>query len=138
MPPYRFLDHTADLRIEVEAGTLAGLFVEAASALFDVIAGLDSIGVEEFREVAASGEDSRELLVDWLRELLYCFAGAGMVFSRFEIMTFSDTEIRARCGGERFTPGRHQVKHDVKAVTYHGLRIVERDGKFRVSVVLDI
>jgi SHS2 domain-containing protein len=138
MPPYRFLDHTADLRIEVEADTLSGLFVEAAVALFDVIAGVDSIRVEEFREVGASGEDLRELLVDWLRELLYCFAGEGMVFSRFEIMTFSETEIRARCGGELFVQGRHQVKHDIKAVTYHGLEIEDHDGKLCVSVVFDI
>ncbi len=138
MSPYRFLDHTADLRIEIQADTPAGLFVEAAVALFDVIAGVDSIEVEEFREVAASGENPRELLVDWLRELLYCFAGERMVFSRFEITAFAETEIRARCGGEPFVPGRHQVKHDIKAVTYHGLEIEEHDGTFRVSVVLDI
>jgi SHS2 domain-containing protein len=138
MSPYRFLDHTADLRIEIRADTLAGLFVEAGIALFDVIAGVDSIGVKEFREVRASGENPQELLVDWLRELLYCFAGERMVFSRFEIMAFSETGIRARCGGEPFTPGFHQVKHDIKAVTYHGLEIDEHDGTFRVSVVLDI
>jgi SHS2 domain-containing protein len=138
MSPYRFLDHTADLRIEVEGGTLEELFREAAAALFDVIVGLDSVEVREFREVRASGEDTKELLVDWLRELLYRFDGEGMVFSRFEITDFSGTGMRARCGGEPFDRRRHRIRHEIKAVTYHGLEIVERKGTLSVSVVFDI
>lgn len=138
MAPYRFLDHTADLRIEVEADTLAGLFVEGAAALFDITAGIESVRIMEFREVRASGDDAGELFVDWLRELLYRFTGEGMLFSRFEIMMFSETEIRARCGGEPFVGQHHEVKCEIKAVTYHGLEISRSQGKFRVSVVFDI
>ncbi len=138
MPPYRFADHTADLRIELEADTLVGLFIEGAVALFDITAGIESIEIMEFREVRASGDDARELFVDWLRELLYCFTGEGMLFSRFEILMFSETEIRARCGGEPFIGARHEVKWEIKAVTYHGLEISRSRGKFRTSVVFDI
>jgi SHS2 domain-containing protein len=138
MPPYGFLDHTADLRIEVEADTLMGLFVEGAVALFDITAGVESVRVTEFREVRASGDDVNELFVDWLRELLYCFTGEGMLLSRFEITQFSETEIRARCGGEPFIGTRHEVKCEIKAVTYHGLEISGSEGKFRTSVVFDI
>jgi SHS2 domain-containing protein len=138
MTPYRFLDHTADLRIEVEADTLAGLFVEGAAALFDITAGIESVRIREFREVRASGDDAGELFVDWLRELLYCFTGEGMLFSRFEIMVLSETEIRARCGGEPFLGRRHEVKCEIKAVTYHGLEITRCGEKFRASVVFDI
>lgn len=138
MAPYRFLDHTADLRIEVTAETLEGLFVEAAAALFDITVGIGSIDVLEFRQVRASGDDTRELFVDWLRELLYGFAGERMLFSRFEITGISETEITARCGGEPFDAGRHEVTCEIKAVTYHGLEIVRSGGRFRASVVFDI
>jgi len=138
MAPYRFLDHTADLRIAVEADTLAGLFVEGAMAIFDVSVGMESIAVREFREVRASGEDAGDLFVDWLRELLYLFTGEGMVFSRFEITLLSETEIHARCGGERFSDRRHDVKCEIKAVTYHGLEITRSGDKFCASVVFDI
>ncbi len=138
MGPYRYLDHTADLRIAVEAETLEGLFVEGAAALFDIIVGLESIEVREFREVRASGDDVRELFVDWLRELLYQFAGEGMLFYRFEIVRLSETEIYARCGGEPFAAGRHEVMCDIKAVTYHGMEITRGAGKLTVQVVFDI
>jgi SHS2 domain-containing protein len=138
MAPYRFLDHTADLRIEIEADNPAGLFVEGAAALFDMTVGLESIEVREFREVRASGEDTGELFVDWLRELLYLFAGEGMLFCRFEVEALSATGIRARCGGEPYDGRCHGVKCEIKAVTYHGLE-VRRDGdKLRASVVFDI
>jgi SHS2 domain-containing protein len=138
MGPYRFLDHTADLRIEVTADSMEGLFVEAAAALFDITVGLGTIDVREFRQVRASGDDVRELLVDWLRELLYRLSGEGMLFSRFEITDFSETGITARCGGEPFVKGRHEARREIKAVTYHGLEIVRRDEKFSVSVIFDI
>jgi SHS2 domain-containing protein len=138
MPPYRFLDHTADLRIEVEADTLPGLFVEGAVALFDITAGIESVTSKEFREVRASGDNVNELFVDWLRELLYCFTGEGMLLSRFEILHLSKTEICARCGGEPFIGTRHEVKCEIKAVTYHGLAISQSRGKFCTSVVFDI
>lgn len=138
MTPYRYLDHTADLRIEVTADTLAGLFVEAAAALFDITAGIGSIDVREFTRVRASGDDTKELFVDWLRELLYRFSGEGMLFARFEIESITETEITARCGGEPFDAGRHEVACEIKAVTYHGLEIVRIDGGYRASVVFDI
>jgi SHS2 domain-containing protein len=138
MGTYRFLDHTADLRIEVVADTMEGLFYEAATALFDITAGIRSIDVREFREVRASGDDVRELFVDWLRELLYRFSGEGMLFSQFEIVTFSETEICARCGGEPFDGRRHEVRYEIKAITYHGLEIVRREGQLSASVVFDI
>jgi SHS2 domain-containing protein len=138
MAPYRFLDHTADLRIEVTADTLEGLFVEAAEALFDITAGVQSIDAREFTEVRASGDDERELFVDWLRELLYRFSAEGMLFSRFEIVSISGTEVCARCGGEPFVKGRHEVKCEIKAVTYHGLEIARRGARFVASVVFDI
>ena len=138
MGPYRFLDHTADLRIEVTADTLEGLFVEAAGALFDISTGIGSIDVREFRQVRASGDDIQELFVDWLRELLYRLWGEGMLFSRFEITSISETEVTAQCGGEPFVKGRHEARCEIKAVTYHGLEIIRRRGKFSASVVFDI
>jgi SHS2 domain-containing protein len=138
MARYRFLDHTADLMIEVEADDLVGLFREAAESLFDVIVGIGSIHVREFVEVSASGEGTEELLVDWLRELLYRFSGEGMVLAQFEVIEFSETSIRARCGGERFSPDAHEVRFDIKAVTYHRLSIRRENGIVRASLVFDV
>ncbi len=138
MPPYRFLDHTADLMIEVRGDSLVELFSESAVALFDVIVGVNSVSVRRHVEVRASGDNKEELLVDWLRELLYVFSGERMVLSHFEILNFSETELHARCGGERFRSDLHRVRFDVKAVTYYGVSITQRNGKYSVSVLFDV
>jgi SHS2 domain-containing protein len=135
--PYRFADHTADLMIEIEADDRKGLFVEGASALFDILVESSLVKVEQFREVRASGDDIRELFVDWLRELLYIFAVERIVFSQFEIEELSDTRLKARCGGQPFEKGRHEMRFDIKAVTYYGLEITQSEGKYRTSVVFD-
>ena len=48
-----------------------------------------------------------------------------------------DTELKARCYGERFDPGRHRLKSGVKSATYHMLR-VEEGNPARVQVILDV
>lgn len=143
---YRLLDHTADLRIEVFGEGKEGLFVSAGEALADLLVGVDRLGNGEAarHDVSASGETLEELLVDWLRELLYAFSVKGVVLFRFEIVELTESSIKAVCIGEEFDIGRHGIKTDIKAVTYHGLEIEidEADGgnggKYRAAIVFDV
>jgi SHS2 domain-containing protein len=140
---YRLLDHTADLRIEVFGKGKEGLFVSAGEALADLLVGVDRLGEGEAirREVSATGETIEELLVDWLRELLYVFSVKGVVLFRFEIVEMTEKGIKAACIGEKFDIERHGIKTDIKAVTYHGLEI-EIDGgegdSYRAAIVFDV
>ncbi|MBN1574107.1 MAG: archease [Deltaproteobacteria bacterium] len=143
---YRLLDHTADLRIEVVGEGREGLFVSAGEALADLLVGIDRLGGEKEirREVAAAGDSLEELLIDWLRELLYTFTVKGVVLFRFEIVELTEKVVKAVCTGEKFDIERHGIKTEIKAVTYHGLKI-EIDGadssegdRHRAAIVFDV
>ena len=138
MSPYRILDHTADLRIEVKGRGVEGLFVSSAEALTDLLVDIDSIEKKYDVEVSAEGEDRGELLVDFLRELLYLFSVVGKIFSKFDIMNLSEKKITARCFGEDFDPKRHELKIEIKAITYHGLEITEDGEDYHVSIIFDV
>ena len=138
MSPYRILDHTADLRIEVKGRGVEGLFVSSAEALTDLLVDIDSIEKKYNIEVSAEGENRGELLVDFLRELLFLFSVKGKIFSKFDIMKFSDKKIAARCFGENFDPKRHELKIEIKAITYHGLEITEDGEDYHVSIIFDV
>ena len=91
------------------------------------------------RHVAAPDLDL--LMVDFLSELLYRFDTRGWLTRDAQV------EVRERDGGwelqgtlvgERHDAKRHPIKILIKAVTYHGLQIAQRDGVWNARVVLDI
>jgi SHS2 domain-containing protein len=132
---YRIFDHTADVGIEAEGGTLPELFSEAARGMFDVAVDLSTVRPLESEAVDLSAEDVSILLHDWLSELLYRFSAKGRVFSKFEFEELGENRLRARAFGEKFDDARHRLKTDIKAVTYHQLEV--KPG-WSARVILDL
>src|SRR5262245_47297506 len=124
---FETFDHTADLGLRVRARDLDTLFAEAAQALFSAI--VDDLGTVQPRqrhEIRLSGDDRAYLLFDWLNELLFRFESDHLVFGKFECHIEGDG-LTAAAWGEPLDASRHALAREVKAITYHGLR-VESDG----------
>jgi SHS2 domain-containing protein len=135
---YETFDHTADLGLRVRAADLDTLFVEAARGLFAVIVeDLDSVQPRERLDVRL-GPDQREyLLFDWLRRLLAEFDARHLLFSRFTAHV-EDSGLTATAWGEPLDRDRHALDHEVKALTYHGLRVEQADGGWLAELIVDI
>jgi len=138
---YHFFDHTGDIGVTLTGRTEAALFVSAALAFTDSITVLSRVEPRRPEEVAMDAPELDLLLVDFLSELLYRFDTRGW------LTRDADVEIRERDGGwaleatlsgEKLDPERHPIKILIKAVTYHGLQVIERDGEWQANVVFDI
>ena len=46
--------------------------------------------------------------------------------------------IKGECRGEIFNPEKHEARVEVKAVTYHLMRIIRSEDGWRAYFVLDI
>ena len=68
---YKTFDHTADLGIEVYGEDQNQLFSNAGFALFDLIAEADTIEVKTSLDLTVEEMNLEDLMVNWLRELLY-------------------------------------------------------------------
>ena len=135
---YEFFEHTADLGLRVRAGDLDTLFAEAARALFAAIVdNLDAVQPLQRVEVRLAGTDREYLLFDWLRVLLYRFDAEHLVFGRFEVHVTADG-LTGRAWGEPLDPARHELAHEVKAITYHGLRVEQTADGWLAEVIVDI
>jgi SHS2 domain-containing protein len=135
---YEFFEHTADLGLRVRAGDLDTLFAEAARALFAVIVdNLDAVRPLQQVEVRLAGTDRDFLLFDWLRELLYRFDAEHLVFGRFEVRVTVDG-LTGTAWGEPLDRSRHELAHEVKAITYHGLRVEQTADGWLAEVIVDI
>jgi SHS2 domain-containing protein len=135
---YELLDHTGDIGIKVWADDVKGIFQEAARALFDIITDLEKVEKRLERVVAVEGSGQEELMVAWLSELLYLHEVEELLFCDFTIWEIQGGSVQGVARGERFQEGRHCIKTAVKAVTYHGLEIRERDGRWHAQVIFDI
>ena len=135
---YETIEHTADMGLRARAGDLEGLFEEAARALFSVIVvNLDAVRPLQEITVRVEGRDYEDLLHDWLAELLYTFNTRHLLFSDFEVELDSGG-LRATARGEPIDPKRHELDAEVKAITYHGLKVEEdRDG-WLAEVIVDL
>jgi SHS2 domain-containing protein len=50
----------------------------------------------------------------------------------------SDTALEGEIAGEAIDKRRHAVSGEIKAVTFHGLRVEERDGVWTAQVLFDV
>lgn len=138
-PWYRLLEHTGDLGFVVRAASLERLFEAAARALFDCILDVRTVRAAERVPVTVrDAVDRDDLLVRFLSELLFLHDARDWVFRGAVVESIEGGSVTARAVGERFDPARHAIERQVKAVTYHDLRVAEdRDG-WSGRVVLDL
>ena len=135
---YETFEHTADLGLRARAADLDTLFAEAAQALFAaIVEDLATVQPRQRLEVSLTADDREYLLFDWLKELLYHFDGEHLVLGRFEVHV-RDTSLTAAAWGEPLDPSRHVLSHEVKAITYHGLRVEQTADGWLAEVIVDI
>jgi SHS2 domain-containing protein len=140
---YETFDHTADIGLRIMAETLPALLADAARGFSSlIVANLDTVRPVEERTIHVPGTalDSTEadyLLFDWLNELVYLLDHEHLVFSQFEV-TLNDDGLTAICRGEQLDRTRHQLEHEVKAITYHDLKVEQLENGWVAEVILDI
>lgn len=136
---YETFEHTADLGLRVRAADLDTLFAEAGLALFSAVVTdpEKTVRPQQRIDVQLTGDDREFLLFDWLKTLLFHVDAEHLLFSKFEVRV-RDDGLTASAWGEPFDPARHTYEHEVKAITYHGLRVARVAGQWEAEVIVDI
>lgn len=131
-------EHTADLGFRATAPDLNTLFAEMALTLTEsVVEHPEAIQPLQEYSFEIAGDDREYLLFDWLRELLYRFDADHLVFAKYEVQVRPDG-LSAKAWGEPLDPTRHGVGHEVKAITYHELKVERTADGWLAEVIVDI
>ncbi len=138
MGSFRYLDHTADMGFVARGETLNEAFEEAAKALFNFIIDLKRVKPEKELQISVEGDDYESLLFNWLNELLFQAEHHRMFFSQFKIEYLTPRRLKATVWGETMDRKRHQVNNEVKACTYHLLRVEKKGDNYEVQAVCDV
>ena len=134
---YELIDHTADFGIRVFGADAADLFRNGALALTDLMTDVRLVKSTHACHVTVSGDDWQDLMVNWLRELLYLWAGEQKLIRDVDIESIREGEIRAIVRFEAYSPKRHVLKNEIKAVTYHQIQVFDSGKGWQAQIIFD-
>jgi SHS2 domain-containing protein len=139
---YSLLEHEADIGIRGTGDCWGCAFAGAAEALLEVMANPALVGRVRDYKITVRGHDVGALFVSWLNELLFLRDTEGMLFSECDVRIEQDRDgmyaLNAVAWGEELSPEKHDLKIEVKAATFSGLRWGEEEGRRFVQCLLDV
>jgi SHS2 domain-containing protein len=135
---YRIITRQSELAVRVVGKTQVDLFVNAAFALFDVITDTEVIEAKERMQLEVEGTDRDDLLVNWLRELLYLYQGSAYLLREFSVQQMNDTLVKAEVSGEKLDPDRHEIKQEIAAVAYDQSHMQKTGDQWIAQVILEV
>jgi SHS2 domain-containing protein len=135
---HREIDHTADLGFELWADTPEGLYAEGVRALGDICYDRAAVRPRDRRELAVEGGNREECLVRWLQEVYLLLEGELWLTADARDVTVDEGRVAGTLYGEPFDARRHTLHTEIKAITYHGLAIVDDGGFWKATVVVDV
>jgi len=146
MKDFESLPHTADIKVRVYGKDLKEFFRNAVIGMFQTV-GPQIPGctiknervvcdeLPEQHEVELTAEDVEFLLVDFLSEALYLSDVHDEAYLDATVHEVTNTHINATLHGIKVT-GFEVV--EIKAVTYHDLKVQQINGVWQADIVFDI
>ncbi len=138
MKPYQAFDHTADLGLAITGASEEELFANAAIAVFDIITDLDRVEAREIRRIAVEGDGREDLLINFLREILYLYNGERWLLKELRIVRISEKGLEAEARGEPLDGRKHEICKEIKAVTYHQAQVRQTPAGWTARVIFDV
>lgn len=138
---FELFEHKADVGVRGFGKSPEEAFAECAKATFSVIAELGKVKAEKAVKVEAEAGSREQLLVAFLNELLYLHDVKGMLFKSFDLYimeTAGKWRLRGKAFGEKVNKEKHAIKGDVKAASFHQLKVEEEGKKWVAQCVVDV
>lgn len=135
---YRTFNRSSDLAVKIFGKTQAELFANSAFALFDIMTDVKTIDLHDHLPLEVEGADRDDLMVNWMRELLYLYQGSGYLLKEFQVHEVKDNYIRGEVRGEKFDPDRHEIQREIRAVVAHHGRMEKTGDQWTAQVVLEL
>jgi SHS2 domain-containing protein len=130
---YKILDHPADIKVQAFSKTKEELFLNALKGMAEILKPVpDSESVR--RDIKVESIDLDNLLVDFLSEVLYLSQVNKEVYKNIKFISFNDKKLEGELIGDKI----RSLGEEIKAVTYHGLEISQKNGLYQATVLFDI
>lgn len=131
-PPYRFLEHTADIMFEAYGKSYEEAFENSAHAMFSVFG---DAGAGQRAVFSVTAHNIEELTVQALADMLAYMDTGEIIFSKARVLSYDAKKhsLEIEAFGEKKRP-----RDSVKAVTYHELMVAHDKLGWTIRVLLDV
>ncbi len=130
-------EHPADVGLAARADDLAGLFEALGEGLARQICP-GGVRADKSIPVRVEADDLESLAVEFLAGLVRLFELERFLVGSVHVVKIADGQVVAAAAGEAYDPARHQLGAEIKAVTYHQVRVAREDGGWTARVILDV
>src|SRR5688500_13712502 len=125
-----YLDNMTDAYLRIRGQTMNEAFEYSAMGLVNIMYDIEIIAKKQRIPIFAEGEKLENLLFDWLDKILLMMLIDKVIFSKFKIeITFdkpSDKYVITGYGeGEPVDLDKHELKVEIKGITYHEMKILD-------------
>jgi len=131
----------SDVHFEATGKTINEVFENSALALFSIMYETDKIKPEQRFEIASEGEDKKELLFNFLTDLIILIETKNMFFSEIKVR-IEGNEAEKSFEAKAFLRGspakRDELLCIVKGVTFYKFDLRADDNKYKATVTVDI
>jgi len=132
---YVEINHTADWALRVHGVDLADLLQQAAAGMLALAGALPvPDATTQPRTLRLQAADRETLLVRWLEELLFLLENQGLLPGRIQLEVGPGLQLEARL--ELGPVGR--LSRAIKAVTFHGLHVIDTSEGVEATLVFDV
>jgi SHS2 domain-containing protein len=130
---HRWIDHTAEVELRIEAGSPEAVLREALAAVGELLGEPDEARPPVSVRIELMAPDRPALLAGWVEELAFLAETRGLICERVEELEAGEDSLVATI---ELRPG--EAAHLVKAATYHGLRFEREGERWVAAAVLDV
>ncbi len=134
---FAFLDHTADIGLRVYGVSLPKLFENAAHGMYSQLNAPVENEISFRKTITVEGADNESLLVQWLNELIYYSFSERVIMTAYEIKKLSAGKLVAEAWGRKLLRGE-TFPIEIKAVTYHDIKIRQTKTGYTTKIIFDV
>ena len=137
---HNFIDHTADIAVEVEADTIEELFLASAEAFKEAVIENDFRSECENYKLVLDSHSLETLLVNFLNELNFRLIIERKIFNNISEIKVHQVGVNwyFECVLKESGVIEEKIKTEIKSVTYHQMEIKKENGKYSTRIVFDI
>lgn len=128
------VDHTADWSLRVWGADLEELLSQAAKGMLHLLNAKPEGDQGTWLSIDIEARDAEELLVSWLEELLFLHETQQVTFVDFDFQSVGEKHLSASA---KSAPS-HRPDKQIKAVTFHNMDIIEKNGNLETEIVFDV
>lgn len=138
MKHFEAIEHTADIGARVYGSSLKELFKNSARYLTEMLVNLKAVKPKLIKEFVIESSGYEELLMDFLREILYYYNVEEFIAKNISIKSLSEKKGIFLAKGEKLDRSRHILKNEIKGITFHDFKIEKKKNFYVSRIILDI